>query len=119
MGQPSAPSPHVPPAGGLDLAPVAERIATSVLRLVGGRRVRLYCRLDPAAGALTRIGSAGEADAAPAVAAADLAFAERAVHERRPVCAPEAALAAAPVETRGEAVGALVATWTVFSPSTR
>jgi signal transduction histidine kinase len=108
MGLPSAPSPHVPPAGGLDLAPVAERIATSVLRLVGGRRVRLYCRLDPAAGALTRIGSAGEADPAPAVAAADLAFAERAVHERRPVCAPEAALAAAPVEARGEAVGALV-----------
>jgi len=90
-----------------------------VLRLVGGRRVRLYCRLDLAAVTLTRIGSAGEADAAPAVAAADLAFAERAVHERRPVCAPEAALAAAPVETRGEAVGALVATWTVFSPSTR
>jgi signal transduction histidine kinase len=108
MGQPSAPSPHVPPAGGLDLAPVAERIATSVLRLVGGRRVRLYCRLDPAAVALTRIGSAGEADPAPAVAAADLAFAERAVRERRPVCAPEAALAAAPVEARGEAVGALV-----------
>jgi len=108
MGQPSAPSPHGPPAGGLDLAPVAERIATSVLRLVGGRRVRLYCRLDPAAVALTRIGSAGEADAAPAVAAADLAFAERAVHERRPVCAPEAAVAAVPVEARGETVGALL-----------
>ena len=108
MGQPSAPSPHVPPAGGLDLGPVAERIATSVLRLVGGRRVRLYCRLDPAAVALTRIGSAGEADAAPAVAAADLAFVERAVHERRPVCAPEAALAAVPVEARGETVGALL-----------
>jgi signal transduction histidine kinase len=108
MGQPSAPSPHVPSAGGLDLAPVAERIATSVLRLVGGRRVRLYCRLDPAAVALTRIGSAGEADAAPAVAAADLVFAERAVHERRPVCAPEAALAAVPVEAPGETVGALL-----------
>jgi len=108
MGQPSALSPHVPPAGGLDLAPVAERIAISVLRLVGGRRVRLYCRLDPAAVALTRIGSAGEADAAPAVAAADLAFAERAVHERRPGCAPEAALAAVPVEARGETVGALL-----------
>ena len=108
MGQPSAPSPHVPPAGGLDLAPVAERIATSVLRLVGGRRVRLYCRLDPATVALTRIGSAGEDDAAPAVAAADLAFAEGTVHERRPVCAPEAALAAVPVEARGEMVGALL-----------
>ena len=108
MGQPSGPPPHVPPAGGLDLVPVAERIATSVLRLVGGRRVRLYCRLDPAAVALTRFGSAGEADAAPAVAAADLAFAERAVHERRPVCAPEAALAAVPVEARGETVGALL-----------
>jgi signal transduction histidine kinase len=108
MGQPSAPSPHVPSAGGLDLAPVAERIATSVLRLVGGRRVRLYCRLDPAAVALTRIGSAGEADVAPAVAAADLVFAERAVHERRPVCAPEAALAAVPVEAPGETVGALL-----------
>lgn len=108
MGQPSAPSPYVPPAGGLDLAPVAERIATSVLRLVGGRRVRLYCRLDPAAIALTRIGSAGEADATPAVSAADLAFAERTAHERRPVCAPEAALAAVPVEARGETVGALL-----------
>ncbi|HKX03741.1 MAG TPA: GAF domain-containing protein [Methylomirabilota bacterium] len=108
MGQPSAPSPHVPSAGGLDLAPVAERIATSVLRLVGGRRVRLYCRLDPAAVALTPIGSAGEADAAPAVAAADAVFAERAVHERRPVYSPEAALAAVPVEASGDTVGALL-----------
>jgi signal transduction histidine kinase len=108
MGQPSAPSPHVPSAGGLDLAPIAERIATSVLRLVGGRRVRLYCRLDPAAVALTRIGSAGEAAAAPAVAATDLVFAERAVHERRPVYSPDAALAAVPVEASGETVGALL-----------
>jgi len=108
MGQPSAPSPHVPSAGGLDLVPIAERIATSVLRLVGGRRVRLYCRLDPGAVALTRIGSAGEADAAPAVAAADLVFAERAVYERRPVYSPDAALAAVPVEASGETVGALL-----------
>ena len=108
MGQPSAPSPHVPPAGGLDLAPVAERIATSVLRLVGGRRVRLYCRLEPAAVALTRIAAAGETDPTPDVAATDLALAERVVRERRPVYASEAALAAVPVEARGEAVGALV-----------
>ena len=108
MGQPSAPSPHVPSAGGLDLVPIAERIATSVLRLVGGRRVRLYCRLDPAAVALTRIGSAGEAAAAPAVAATDLVFAERAVYERRPVYSPDAALAAVPVEASGETVGALL-----------
>src|SRR5260370_41809455 len=106
MGQPSAPSPHVPPAGGLDLAPVAERIATSVLRLVGGRRVRLYCRLDPAAGALTRIGSAGEEDPAPAGPAADRALAQRAVRERPAAGSPEAALAAVPGEARGGAGGA-------------
>src|SRR4029077_16980285 len=32
----------------------------------------------------------------------------RPAHERRPVCAPEAALAAVPVEARGETVGALL-----------
>src|SRR4029077_19136601 len=89
-------------------SPAAGATAAWVLRLSGGRRVRLYCRLDPAAVALTRIGSAGEDDAAPALAAADLAFAEGTVHERRPVCAPEAALAAVPVEARGETVGALL-----------
>jgi signal transduction histidine kinase len=104
MGQPSR---HVPPAGAPDVGPVAERIASSVLRLVGGRCVRLYCRLDPAV-TLTCIGTAGETDPAPTAASADLIFAERVVHERQPLCTPEVGLAAVPVEARGEAVGALV-----------
>jgi signal transduction histidine kinase len=89
------------------VGPVAERIASSVLRLVGGRRVRLYCRLDPAV-TLTCIASAGEADPAPAATSADLVFAERVIHERQPLCTPAVGLAAVPVEARGETVGALV-----------
>ena len=83
MGPPSPSSSGAEPAGTRDLGPVGQRIAAFAIRLVGGRRARLYCRLEPT-DAITCVGAAGDDDPG-APADADLAVGERALRENRAI----------------------------------
>ena len=128
MGPPSPSSSGAEPAGTRDLGPVGQRIAAFAIRLVGGRRARLYCRLEPT-DAITCVSAAGDDDPG-APADADLAVGERALRENRAILTADvltepglslepgareriarggaAAFAAVPVRADGAGVGALV-----------
>ena len=127
------------PDGAVDIAAAGERIAASAVRLLGARRARLAWRLeaDPAPITWVTVPAEGAPSSTPGGAAAEIAFGQRALRERRALCTPDVlaerhltldppsreaiareglgALAAVPVLTAGAAAGSLV----VADPSGR
>lgn len=133
MGNAAPPTSGAGPDDTVDVGPAAERIAASAIRLLGGVRARLAWRLDPASAPMTWVTAPAEnhPPSAPVGAvAADLAFGERALRERRALCTPDVlgerslaldlsvreaiaheglgSLAAVPIQTRAGAAGSLV-----------
>jgi signal transduction histidine kinase len=126
-------APGATPLGSVDIVPAAARIAASAIRLLGARRARLVWRLEPAPAPVAWATAPAE-DAPSSVpdraGAAELAFGERALRERRALCTPDVlaerslaldpsaqeaiargglgSLAAVPVLTLGAAAGSLV-----------
>jgi len=119
------------PGGAADVVRAAERIGMSAVRLLGARRARLAWRLEPEPAAMTWVTIPGATPSStPGDAAAEIAFGERALRERRALCTPDVlaerhlsldpaareaitrgglrSLAAVPVLTTGAAAGTLV-----------
>src|ERR1700730_446151 len=132
MEPPSSTAPRSEPTGALDFTAAAERILAAALRLLGGRRARLY-RLDPDGETFTGVAAAGEGDAKAPLdrfISADIAISGPAVRESRAICTPDvfaepdlsvepsaraltagegaAALAVAPLRVGEQVVGTLV-----------
>ncbi len=100
-----------------DVVRAAERIAMSAIRLLGARRARLVWRLEPDPAPMTWVTAPAE-DTPPGAsdgAAAELAFGERALRERRALCTPdvlaERDLALDPRHARGDRARAGWAPW--------
>ncbi len=132
MGQFPPSNPGAEPPGALDFTPAAERIAASAVRIVGGRRARVYYRFTPDSGTVTCVATAGEGAKPPLGGSADaeIWFSGRVFREGRAICTPDVlaerglalppsahaltareglgALAAVPITMRGEVVGSLV-----------
>jgi signal transduction histidine kinase len=117
----------------IDLVPAAERIAASAIRLLGAHHARLAWRLDPDPAPMASVTAPADATSPSTpdgAVAAEIAFGERALRERRALCTPDVggersleldaptrevivreglgALAAVPVLTLGPAAGSLV-----------
>ena len=133
MGNSPLHAPGAGPDGAIDVRPAAERIAASAMRLLGARRARLAWRLEPEPTPMAWVTAPAEDNptAAPdGAVAAELAFGERALRERRAICIPDllaarhleldeparewiarenlGSLAAVPVLASGPAAGSLV-----------
>ena len=126
-------TPGARPEDVIDLVPAAERIAASATRLLGAHHARLAWRLDPDPAPMAWVTAPAEAtppSAPDGAVAAEIAFGERALRERRALCTPDVggeryleldaptregiareglgSLAAVPILTLGPAVGSLV-----------
>ena len=132
-GEPALNTPGARPEDVINLVPAAERIAVSAIRLLGAHHARLAWRLDPEPAPMAWVTAPAEATRASTpdgVVAAEIAFGERALRERRALCTPDVggersleldaptreviareglgSLAAVPILTVGPAVGSLV-----------
>src|SRR6266850_722881 len=92
MGNSPRYAPGAGPDGSVDVVSAAGRIAASAIRLLGVRRARLVWRLDvdPAPMAWVTAPAEDNPPSAPdGVGAAEIAFGERALRERRALCTPD------------------------------
>jgi signal transduction histidine kinase len=133
MGKSPPSTPGAGPDGTIDVAPAAERIAASAIRLLGARGARLVWRLEPDPAPMAWVTAPAEDNlpsAPDGAVAAEIAFGERARREGRAISTPDVlaeryleldvparewiargglgSLAAVPVRTLGAAAGSLV-----------